>query len=260
MVHDAEHARAGRPVLALSRTDPARSPRWRPGSRHRLDALPHRRPGARRPRTDGTPHAHAAPALRSAPATCGTLPARTGSGGAGARAGGAAGRRPRDRRGARRRWPRRWRSSSRAARSPTPCAVGRPAGTSTVEVEDGGGLVWHGEPFVVAEGADVARTLDAWTLGADARARRCARRWCSAAPARDRATLGRPDRRAPRRRTRPGRGARLRRSGSAAAPGARPGAAPRSGSTACENGRRWCSSRGRAAPLARCRRRSPSPV
>jgi len=28
----------------------------------------------------------------------------------------------------------------------------------TVEVEDGGRLVWHGEPFVVAEGADVVRT------------------------------------------------------------------------------------------------------
>ena len=29
----------------------------------------------------------------------------------------------------------------------------------TVEVEAGGSLVWHGEPFVVAEGADVTRTL-----------------------------------------------------------------------------------------------------
>ena len=28
-----------------------------------------------------------------------------------------------------------------------------------VEVEEGGSLVWHGEPFVVAEGADVRRTL-----------------------------------------------------------------------------------------------------
>jgi urease accessory protein len=28
-----------------------------------------------------------------------------------------------------------------------------------IEAEDGGCLVWHGEPFVVAEGADVARTL-----------------------------------------------------------------------------------------------------
>jgi urease accessory protein len=29
----------------------------------------------------------------------------------------------------------------------------------TVEVEEAGRLVWHGEPFVVAEGADVRRTL-----------------------------------------------------------------------------------------------------
>jgi urease accessory protein len=29
----------------------------------------------------------------------------------------------------------------------------------TVELEDAGRLVWHGEPFVVAEGADVRRTL-----------------------------------------------------------------------------------------------------
>ena len=29
----------------------------------------------------------------------------------------------------------------------------------TVEVEDGGSLVWHGEPFVVAQGADVRRHL-----------------------------------------------------------------------------------------------------
>lgn len=28
-----------------------------------------------------------------------------------------------------------------------------------IEVEDGGRLVWHGEPFVVAEGADVTRSL-----------------------------------------------------------------------------------------------------
>ena len=28
-----------------------------------------------------------------------------------------------------------------------------------IEVEDGGSLVWHGEPFVVAEGAEVARRL-----------------------------------------------------------------------------------------------------
>jgi urease accessory protein len=28
-----------------------------------------------------------------------------------------------------------------------------------IEVEDGGSLVWHGEPFVVAEGADVSRRL-----------------------------------------------------------------------------------------------------
>ena len=35
----------------------------------------------------------------------------------------------------------------------------------TVEVEAGGSLVWHGEPFVVAEGADVLRctTVDAAT-------------------------------------------------------------------------------------------------
>lgn len=30
-----------------------------------------------------------------------------------------------------------------------------------VEIEEGGRLVWHGEPFVVAEGADVRRTLTA---------------------------------------------------------------------------------------------------
>lgn len=36
-----------------------------------------------------------------------------------------------------------------------------------VEIEDGGCLVWHGEPFVVAEGADVARTLVV-DLGIDA--------------------------------------------------------------------------------------------
>ena len=36
----------------------------------------------------------------------------------------------------------------------------------TIEVEDGGSLTWHGEPFVVAEGADVVRTLTA-DLGAD---------------------------------------------------------------------------------------------
>jgi urease accessory protein len=29
----------------------------------------------------------------------------------------------------------------------------------TVEVEEGGSLVWHGEPFVVAQGADVSRRL-----------------------------------------------------------------------------------------------------
>jgi urease accessory protein len=29
----------------------------------------------------------------------------------------------------------------------------------TVEVEDGGSLTWHGEPFVVSEGADVTRRL-----------------------------------------------------------------------------------------------------
>jgi urease accessory protein len=36
-----------------------------------------------------------------------------------------------------------------------------------IEVEDGGRLIWHGEPFVVAEGADVTRSLDV-DLGADA--------------------------------------------------------------------------------------------
>jgi urease accessory protein len=36
-----------------------------------------------------------------------------------------------------------------------------------VEVEDRGRLVWHGEPFVVAEGADVTRSLRA-DLAADA--------------------------------------------------------------------------------------------
>ena len=29
----------------------------------------------------------------------------------------------------------------------------------TVEIEEGAGLVWHGQPFVVAAGADVRRTL-----------------------------------------------------------------------------------------------------
>ena len=35
----------------------------------------------------------------------------------------------------------------------------------TVEVEEGGSLIWHGEPFVVAEGADVLRcaTVDVAT-------------------------------------------------------------------------------------------------
>jgi len=38
----------------------------------------------------------------------------------------------------------------------------------TVEVEEGGSLVWDGQPFVVAEGADVRRRLSV-ELGADAR-------------------------------------------------------------------------------------------
>ena len=38
----------------------------------------------------------------------------------------------------------------------------------TVQVERGGSLTWHGEPFVVSEGASVSRTLDA-TLAESAR-------------------------------------------------------------------------------------------
>jgi len=37
-----------------------------------------------------------------------------------------------------------------------------------IEVEDGGSLVWHGQPFVVAEGADVSRRLSI-ELGTTAR-------------------------------------------------------------------------------------------
>jgi urease accessory protein len=42
---------------------------------------------------------------------------------------------------------------------------GRPASwTVTVDVADHGSLIWHGEPFVVADGADVSRTVTI-TLG-----------------------------------------------------------------------------------------------
>ena len=69
MVHDAEHAREGRPVLALSRTDPASVAALAGWVRHRLE---HFRSGDLVP-VDPGPMASPcspAPALRSARATC----------------------------------------------------------------------------------------------------------------------------------------------------------------------------------------------
>ena len=161
--HDAEHARAGRPVLALSRTDAHSVAPWPPGSG---TGWTHFRAGdarPRRPRTDGSA-CSPAPALRSGPATSASFSLGPGRVAlvpdqavllAGDHV-------------------------TVAVRVAAGCSleVVEPGGTVayamrggsarwdvTVEVEDGGGLIWHGEPFVVSEGAAVARTIDV-SLGA----------------------------------------------------------------------------------------------
>ena len=94
----------------------------------------------------------------------------------------------------------------------------------SVEVEEGGSLIWHGEPFVVAEGADVMRCATV-----DAGDGRQGRHQGDARPGpirRETGPVGGPDRRAPRRNTGARRGAG-RRSRTRPAQSPRPGTPPR---------------------------------
>ena len=193
MVADAEHARDGRPVLALSRTDPASVAALAAWVTERLADF---RSGTLVPVDPGpmAAHAHMLTATRTEvrsshlrafrartaargsrwcpsrrccwPATTSTVTVRVGARpGAGDRRA----RRHRRLRDARRSGP----LGRRRSRS-------RPAAR----------LVWHGEPFVVAEGADVRRTT--WpSTWLPAPGRRSGRPWCSVAPARARAAASR---------------------------------------------------------------------
>ena len=157
MVHDAEHARDGRPVLALSRTDPGSVAALAGWVRHRLE---HFRSGDLVPVDPGP--------MPSAMLTRTRTEVRSSHL-----------RRVRPGRGLGWPWSRSRRSCSPATTSRSRCAwapggsleIVEPGGTVayamrgrsarwdvTVEVDAGGTLVWHGEPFVVAEGADVTRT------------------------------------------------------------------------------------------------------
>ena len=159
MVHDAEHARDG-PSGAGAVPD-------RPGvggGPGRLGpapagALPVRRPGARRPRPDGRPMlTRTRTEVRSSHLRAFRCLGPARSGGAGAGAGGPARRATTS--PSRSAWApaARWRSWSRAAPSPTRCGAVGPLGRAPSRWTPAGRLVWHGEPFVVAEGADVQRT------------------------------------------------------------------------------------------------------